>query len=257
MYMLIEQKPTKTKTPQPKTPEKKQDRDGFYTPRYATEIIIPYIPKNIKNIWDVGAGRHFIGNVLEEFDYRVLYTDIDGNKNNVSHNFLTEDFQPLLKIKNIEMLVSNIPFSLKPEFINRAIEIGLPFCFLMPFDISGYLWEMFKNKGLQAIVPERRIDFITPNIVTRVNEYLGICAVNKIFKTKYKLNNFLKQATKEELSVYSQNIGSYLSIEQIPNSLLRKLSSSDFHSFWLCGKMNLEKDFMFVELSNKEKDNIL
>lgn len=37
--MLIEQKLTKTKTPQPKTPEKKQDRDGFYTPRYATDIL--------------------------------------------------------------------------------------------------------------------------------------------------------------------------------------------------------------------------
>lgn len=250
----------KTKTPQPKTPNVKQDRDSFFTPSYATRLILPYIPNNVKGIWDVGAGRHFIGNVLGENGYRILSTDIDGLEINLPHNFLEEDYKQLVKSKNIDMLVSNIPFSLKKEFIYKAVEIGLPFCFLMPFDMSGYLWDVFKNHGLQAIVPERRIDFITPNTVSRVNDYIGLSFVNKEFGTKYtisKLDKFLKEASSEELSTYKNNRGRYIFVEQISNELLSKVSSSDFHSFWLAGNMELEKDFTFVELSRQDKGNIL
>jgi len=251
------QKPAKTKMQQPKTPEKKQERDNFLTPVYATNLIIPYIPKNVKVIWDVGAGRHNITRVLKNSGYRVFSTDIDGQQSNIQHNFITQESFSFIESYKIDMLVSNVPFSLKPEFIDRAIGTGLPFSFLIPFDMSGYLWDAFKNRGLQAIIPERRIDFITPNIVNRVNDYMGLWAVYKEFKKKYKMKDFLNEATSEEIETYQENHGYYESIEEIPNDLLRKVSSSDFHSFWICGNMNLKNDFTFVNLSNKEKDNIL
>lgn len=250
-------KPTKTKTPQPKTPDKKQERDSFFTPRYATELIIPFIPEEVKVIWDVGAGKHNITRVLKDYRYRVISTDIDNDSANIQHNFLIDEYFSLIQNYKIDMLVSNIPFSLKPEFINKAMKIGLPFCFLMPFDMSGYLWEMFKNSGLQAIVPERRIDFITPNTVSRVNDYVGIESVNKEFRKKYKMNKFLKEASVQEIDFYQSNRGEYVDLKTTPEKLLRKVSSSDFHSFWACYKVNLKKDFTFVELSNSDKDKIL
>jgi len=49
--------------------------------------------------------------------------------------------------------------------LERAYELGKPFAFLMPLTaLEGIKrGEMYKRYGLQLIIPNRRIDFITPN----------------------------------------------------------------------------------------------
>jgi len=258
---MSDYKLAKTKVPQIKTPNEQQQRDLFLTPVYATNLLLPHIPSHVEKVWDVGAGNHNITKVLKEFGFSVLSTDIDGSKQNIQQNFVADAHLSSLVANShkIDCIVGNPPFSLKKEFIDTAISINLPFAFLIPFDMSGYLWDMFRNKGLQGIVPERRIDFITPNVISRANEYLGIYAVNKEFEIKAKsyrhMMEFFRHIPFVE-DTYHANVGKYETIESIPNALLRKVSSSDFHSFWIVRGFDMEKDFTFVELSNENKNHI-
>jgi hypothetical protein len=148
----------KTKQTQPETSKEIQGRDLFQTPRYATNILIPFIPKNIKCIWECSSGEEKISNVLLENKYNVFATDL--NKGS-EYDFLSMNF-PLDSVKDWVAIVTNPPFSLKKKFIERAFYHDVPFAFLIPFDMSGFLCECFM-KRCQGLVPTRRIDYITPS----------------------------------------------------------------------------------------------
>src|SRR5664279_2775183 len=49
--------PNKIKKTQPETPYVPQGRDLFQTPYYATELLIPFIPKRIRWIWEPACGK--------------------------------------------------------------------------------------------------------------------------------------------------------------------------------------------------------
>ncbi len=79
----------KQRLPQKGTLDKSQPRDLFQTPRYATELLIPFIPNTAKYIWECAAGERRIANVLEERGYEVLASDIRKDLPNVEiYNFL-------------------------------------------------------------------------------------------------------------------------------------------------------------------------
>lgn len=259
----------KTKTTQPKTPDLTQGRDSFLTPKYAVKLLIPYILKKFTSdklrIWECAAGEEngFITRALNFYlkseykDFSIVESDING-KTKLNHNFITDNHT---MYSDCDLILSNPPFSIKFDFITKAIETNKPFAFLIPFDMCGFLFNAFKYDHLQALVPERRIDYLTPNIVERVNVGMGLMEVNKIYELKGK--SALKKAEdldKFEIGVYNNYIrdkGSYTKIEEIPVKLLRKFSSSDFHSFWVLGNFNLEKDFTFAHLSINDKNEIV
>lgn len=64
---------TKTKTPQSAGDV---ERNFFFTPRYATEILLPFIPKHVRRIWEPAAGHGYMGNVLSDSGYLVTMTDL-------------------------------------------------------------------------------------------------------------------------------------------------------------------------------------
>ena len=149
-------------TTPPKTPSVPQGRDTFQTPNYATELLIPFIPKDIKNIWEPAAGENKIVHVLEEHGYSVFASDIRDPLNclhDANVNFLTQDFD--IGILGLECIITNPPFSVKAEFIERAFEYGVPFAFLINADYSGQQIDWIR-KGCEKIIPTRRIDYITP-----------------------------------------------------------------------------------------------
>lgn len=79
----------KPKTTQPETPNKVQGRDLFQTPNYATNLLVPFIPKNIDTIWECAAGEGKIVHRLMNFGYNVLGSDIRKDLPNVLfHNFI-------------------------------------------------------------------------------------------------------------------------------------------------------------------------
>lgn len=213
--------PAKTKQTQVKDFENISERDSFYSPRYATELLVPFLRKQqIKSVWECASGHNHIARVLSHHWIRTYPTDLnfDSRYHVEKINFLKEN----PSLEQYDAIVTNPPFSLKQEFYERCMEIGKAWALLIPADYSGWLIGALQN-GCQRITPSRRIDYITPNTIKRVNEKFG---------TNYSV------------------------LEDIPVKMIRKVSSSDFHSYWLTWGLNLPKDEVFVELSNSDKDRL-
>jgi hypothetical protein len=152
--------PRKPKTTQPKTPDKIQGRDFFQTPNYAVDLLVPFIPK-VDWIWESACGKLKIAIRLRHHKFNVYSTDLlDGT------NFLdwTPDF-----LYPIDAIITNPPFSLKRKFYEKCLEYGVPFALLLPFDMCQWIAEAFDKDGVQALVPNRRIDYITPTGLSGAN----------------------------------------------------------------------------------------
>jgi hypothetical protein len=220
-FYVEETMPAKTKRTQPITANKIQRRDVFQTPKYATDLLIPYIPKHITCIWECASGEGRMALTLQKH-YRVYESDLEPkSQNSITSNFLSEyPFQlPILKTA----IVTNPPFSLKKKFYERCLEIGLPFALLIPADYAGWIINAIDKQGCEKLIPNRRIDFITPNAIKRINER---------HNQMYEL------------------------ISDIPDVYLMEdfqKSHSDFHSLWLTWGFGLGKSEVFVELTNQEK----
>lgn len=154
--------PIKPQRNQPSTPDKVQNRDNFRTPKYATGLLLPYIPINITRIWECAAGDLHITKVLQEnTKCEVLSTDIRTDVDGVIyHNFLTS---PEMALFDNYAIISNPPYSSKFLFIEKAIKYDVPFAFLIPFNFCQNIIKFMRNYNCEIIVPERRIDYITPN----------------------------------------------------------------------------------------------
>lgn len=158
--------PAKTKTPQPQQ-QQVQGRDLFQTPKYAVDLLIPFIPDNIKWIWEPACGEGKIVQVFTEHGYGVYASDIRNAQNWVrphTLNFLTDD-KPLAFYfaKHDYAIVTNPPFSLKKQFYDKCREHKQPFALLIPADYSGWLIRACSEEGAEKIIPTRRVDYITPS----------------------------------------------------------------------------------------------
>lgn len=138
-------KPKKT---QPETPEKVQERDFFQTPNYATDLLVPFLPRY--SIWEQACGNGKIVYRLRHHGFDVRGTDLG------SINFLTG-----ILPSPFDIMVTNPPYSIKRKFYSRCREIGKPFALLIPMDFCGWILSAMRD-GARWIAPTRRIDFITP-----------------------------------------------------------------------------------------------
>ncbi|ABJ91423.1 DNA methyltransferase [Thermus phage phiYS40] len=131
---------------------KKEKDDEFHTPRFAVEPLLKYIPKD-KVIWcpfDTEESNYV--KVFMENGYKVVY----------SHISMGQDFF-FYEPENYDVIVSNPPFSVKTEILKRAYSLGKPFAFLLPItSLEGKKrGELFRKYGLQLIVFDRRIEFMS------------------------------------------------------------------------------------------------
>ena len=122
--------------------------DEMFTPDYALNPLVPYISKEF-TIWECAYGEGALAKHLRKRGYRVIGKG--------------EDFMQINK--ECDVIVTNPPYSLKEQFLERAYSIGKPFAFLMPLTALEGIKRgaMYKKYGLQLIIPNRRINFITPN----------------------------------------------------------------------------------------------
>ena len=117
--------------------------DDYMTPKYAWENIKHLIPKN-KVIWEAFYGDGKSGKYLEELGFNIIHEPIDFFENNKG-----------------DIIVSNPPFSKSKEIITRLKQLDKPFIIIMPSSKinTSYMRENFMNKGLQIIIPRKRIQF--------------------------------------------------------------------------------------------------
>jgi hypothetical protein len=126
--------------------------NDMYTPPEAMNYIAPYLDKNL-TYWEGCWGEGHMAKTLADEGFNVVGTrDMD---------FLVE--QP----ENWDFLITNPPFNGNKKFFSRAISLGKPFAFLVRLEHLGGVeaCRLFKEKDISIIIPEKRINYITPKML--------------------------------------------------------------------------------------------
>jgi hypothetical protein len=131
-------------------------RDQAQTPPYALLPLLPYIPKEWI-IWESASSKWgFLGEAI-----RALRGNV------VIETGLELDGTDYLKAPpKGDMQITNPPFSIKFEWIERSYDNRQPFALLMPFETWGAAAAqvMFQRFGMNVILFNRRVHFHMPNL---------------------------------------------------------------------------------------------
>jgi len=128
--------------------------DECYTPAYAVQPILEYIPKDAL-VWcpfDTPSSEYV--KVLTANSIETISTHIDTGR-----DFF--EYEP----PHYDCIVSNPPFTNKRAFFQRALDLGKPFALLM-----ANTWlndrapmQLFEERGLQLLLLDRRTEFLQPD----------------------------------------------------------------------------------------------
>ncbi len=124
--------------------------DELYTPKYAIKPLVKYLPKNA-TIWEcTDYGDSNITKILIEEGFNVIRTHKD--------NF---DFLNDKVMFDFDMIITNPPYSLKDEFLEKCYEYKKPFCLLLPLTaLEGIKrGNMYQKNGIEVLVFDKRVDF--------------------------------------------------------------------------------------------------
>jgi hypothetical protein len=120
--------------------------DDYMTPKCAWENIAHLIPKD-KIIWEAFYGDGTSGTHLRDLGFNTIHKPID---------FFDDETLP----DEYDILVSNPPFSKSKTVMDRLLELDKPFVLIMPqAKINTSYFRAWKEKGLQIIIPRKRIHF--------------------------------------------------------------------------------------------------
>ena len=119
--------------------------DDYMTPKYAWENIQQFIPRD-KVIWEAFYGDGKSGEYLKELGFDTIHEERD---------FFTEPPDEW------EAICSNPPFSKAKEVMKKMLEYDKPFILIMPSSkINTSYFREWKDKGIQIIIPRKRIHFV-------------------------------------------------------------------------------------------------
>lgn len=126
--------------------------DEFYTPDYAIYPIVKYIKKGA-SIWCPfdGAKSNFV-KILKGHDCSVFATHISEG----GGDFFSA------QIPNCDYIISNPPYSLKTEVLEKLFQIGKPFAMLLGvvgiFE-SQRRFDMFRHNKFEIMYLNRRVSY--------------------------------------------------------------------------------------------------
>lgn len=125
--------------------------DEFYTPRYAVEPILKYIPTGSKVWCPFDTENSNFVKMLKESDYKVIHSHIEDGGDFFSSE--PEEF---------DYIVSNPPYSIKAAVFERLFELGKPFGMLVGvvglFE-SQKRFNMFKDNQFEIMYMNKRISY--------------------------------------------------------------------------------------------------
>ena len=136
-----------------------RESDEKYTPFYAVEPLLQYLDKT-KTIWcpfDTDQSAFVV--LLKERGYKVIHSHIFDGK-----DFF--EYEP----KHYDIIISNPPFSLKDQVIERVYKLNKPFALLLPTNtLQGQKRFDYFKQGLQLLSFDKRINYHNPkSMVTTV-----------------------------------------------------------------------------------------
>jgi len=140
-------------------PLKKHNQNDFQTPPEALDWLVPYLKRDWI-IWECAAGDGYLVKGLLERGFTVVHTDIREDLPYGGVDFLKDDCE-----RNWRCIVTNPPYSLKNEFLERCYQLGKPFALLLPLTTleTQRRQRLFKKYGVEIILLPKRINFITPS----------------------------------------------------------------------------------------------
>lgn len=150
--------------------ERISSSDDFYTPEWITNILCDQIDFKDRFVWECAMGMGHIGVVLHSRKATVINSDISfrGLENPFCRklDFLQCSVPGMEvgdRVTKPDCIVTNPPFSLKNQFLERCIDLGLPFALLMPLPAleskdRRLLFERIND--LTVIIPDSRVAFI-------------------------------------------------------------------------------------------------
>ena len=134
-----------------------KENNELYTPYYAVEPILKYLPKN-KVIW-----------CPFDDEWSAYYQLLKQNRFNVIRSSLEEGqdffaYEP----EEWDLIVSNPPFGLKDKVIERLYKLNKPFAILLPLNsLQGISRFRYFKTGIQILSFDKRISFHNPNSMDR------------------------------------------------------------------------------------------
>lgn len=131
--------------------------DDFQTPAYALYPLIPYLDPTWV-IWECAEGKGNLTRELRRRGFTVIGTDIGPYPHLDGKDFLT--WTP----EHFDCIITNPPYSLKHQFLERCYELGKPFALLLPLTAleSKRSQQYYRKYGLSLIIFNKRIQFETP-----------------------------------------------------------------------------------------------
>lgn len=133
------------------TSDRTANGDEVYTPLYAVEPLLEFIPKS-KTIW-----------CPFDLEWSAFVQTFKASGYNLVRSHISEgqdffNYEP----EQWDIMISNPPFSKKDEVLQRAYELGKPFALLLPANsIQGKKrFQIFQNE-IQMLCFDVRIDFHT------------------------------------------------------------------------------------------------
>lgn len=159
--------------------------DEYYTPEYAIRPILKYINAN-SVIWcPFDTEKSLYVRLFKQNGHKVVYTHIkNGN-----------DFFSTEPPDGCNYIISNPPYSVKGEVLQRLFDIGIPFAMLVGvvglFE-SEKRYNMFKSNDFEIMYFNKRISYM--------NGYEEKPSINPPFSSVYVCRNMLpKQICFEEI----------------------------------------------------------
>ena len=131
------------------TANNNKESDSMFTPYYAVDPIMKYIPKD-KTVW-----------TPFDLDWSSFYQSFRGGGYNVVRSHIDEGkdfftYEP----EEYDVIVSNPPFSLKDKVLQRLYELDKPFAILLPLNsLQGKSRYKYFKQGIQLLSFDQRVGY--------------------------------------------------------------------------------------------------
>jgi hypothetical protein len=137
-------------------PNTSDERDRCETPAYALDPLLPYLRREWC-IWEPACGTGRLVRALSELGYQVKGSDLlDG----VNFFEATAPYEH----KRWDCIVTNPPYSIKPEWIECCYSLGKPFALLVPVETIGLgvVQRIMEQHGAELLLLNKRVNFYMP-----------------------------------------------------------------------------------------------
>ena len=173
-------------------PQRRTDKesDEVFTPFYAVEPIVKYIPKTATVWCPFDKEWSAYVQLFKEQGYNVIYSHIDDGA-----NFFV--YEPE---EHYDVIVSNPPFSMKDAIFKRLSELDKPYALLLPVPALQGQKRFPYMKDIQYLGFDKRINYYCDRECMEIKKGVS-------FGSGYICNRVLpKDLILEELRVYERKM---------------------------------------------------